>query len=208
MNKNEAQELTAQIRATAHGLWRLVAEAYDRKAWQALGYASWKDYATDELQMSESRSYQLVDTGRVMRAIGEVAGSEDVFQSVVVTARETARVKPHLSTFKKELTRAVKDGMSMEEAVEQVIENLPTAEKRAPRAPRAAGDVVIEGQIVEVKSQPEPEPIFTVPAPAARRPVAPAVAAPLFTAASTAVDQPVLPRGKKICTACDGHGYV
>lgn len=207
MNKSEAQQLTAQIRATAHGLWRLVAEAYDRKAWQALGYASWKDYATEELQMSESRSYQLIDTGRVMRAIGQVAG-EEVFDSVVVTARETARIKPHMSTFTREFEAAVKDGASPEEAVELALEALPNKEPAQPRGPR-----IIEGRPISSRTtaQPEIDPAaFFIPAPAAKRTVLPAAVATPFSAPSAAVDQPMprVPAGRKVCTTCDGHGYI
>lgn len=189
MNRAEATALTQQIRATAHGLWKLVAEAYDRKAWQALGYTGWKQYAEEELQMSESRSYQLVDTGRVMRAIGEVAG-ESAFESVVVTARETAKIKPHLSTFKKEVQKAVKDGVPVEDAVETAIQNLPIVEKKE----RRKADIVLpDGTQIDVKKQviEEPEPqvpawvaSHTVPAPAPA--AAPVVASP-FAAPTGAV---------------------
>lgn len=208
MNKAEAQELTAQIRAQGHLLWRLVAEAYDRKAWQALGYTGWKEYATVELDMSESRSYQLVDTGRVMRAIGEVAG-EGVFDQLVVTARETAKVKPHLSTFKREVQKGLKAGLDAPQAVDAAIASLPETEKRptGPRAPRAD---VVEGEIVSEQAPvvlPDLGAITRVPAPAAARPVP----APLFSAPEDpeqTFTRPRPPKGKKVCTACEGHGYV
>jgi hypothetical protein len=204
MNKSEAQALTAQIRSTAHGLWRLVAEAYDRKAWQALGYSGWKEYAEVELQMSESRSYQLVDTGRVMKAIGEVAGSEEVFETIVVTARETAKIKPHMSTFKRSLESYLKDGIDTADAVGYAIESLPVTEPRH-RAPREA-DIVIDGQVIEVKGSRElPE---IIPASSGGKREAVAIPVPLFTG-GTQIDQPIKPpRGKKVCSHCEGRGYV
>lgn len=208
MNRSEAQALTAQIRSTATGLWRLVAEAYDRKAWQAMGYSGWKEYAELELQMSESRSYQLVDTGRVMRAIGEVVGSEEVFETIVVTARETAKVKPHLSSFKKELSEYVKDGVDPVEAVEMAIENLPTTEKKQ-RGPR-----VIDGEIVAThpdEDHAEPDLPQLVISGSAGSGKSSAVVAPLFSAAEGAPEAwtpKTVPAGKKVCKSCRGHGYV
>jgi hypothetical protein len=204
MNRSEAQALTAQIRSTAHGLWRLVAEAYDRKAWQALGYSGWKEYAEVELQMSESRSYQLVDTGRVMRAIGEVAGSEDVFETVVVTARETAKIKPHMSTFKRELESLLKDGLKASEAVEFAIQALPVTEPRH-REPR-----VIEGELerpTTTTKQQEQLPELVLAQARGGAPAAP-IGLPLFSGPGQA-DQPMkAPKGRKVCPTCSGHGYV
>jgi hypothetical protein len=205
MNKSEAQALTAQIRSTAHGLWRLVAEAYDRKAWQALGYSGWKEYAELELQMSESRSYQLVDTGRVMKAIGEATQTEEVFETIVITARETAKIKPHLSTFKKDVTEYVKDGLDPAEAVDLAIENLPTPEPRAPREPR-----VIEGDVVPQQVEDEPKlPELVIAQAKGGRPVVP-IGLPMFSGPGDSAQPiaPKAPRGKKICPTCGGHGYV
>jgi len=140
LNKREAQELTTRIKATANGLWMLVSEAHDRQAWRALGFESWKAYAVTELEMSESRSFQLIDTGRVMKAIGEVVNPE-ALDIVTVTARETQKVKPHLSTFKTTVRDLVKDGMDAGEAVRVAIQALPTPEKRH-RAPKADPNVI------------------------------------------------------------------
>lgn len=181
MNKSEATELTARIRQTAGTLWQLVAEAHDRKAWAALGYESWKDYIVTELQMSESRSYQLVRTGRVMRAIAEVTGDAEVLSTTVVTARETAKVIPHLTTFKKELRKAIGDGMGVQEAVQEAIYELPGG-RPAPKT--------IEGEVVDPK-QADWE-----------RRLAEAQAAQRRDKKATTKTEP------KICTHCHGTGYI
>ena len=202
LNRAEATALTQQIRATAGSLWQLVAVAYDRKAWQALGYSSWKDYATEELQMSESRSYQLIDTGRVMKAIGDVVGDVSVLESVTVTARETAKVKPHLSLFQRELKKAIKDGVDPEEAVQQVITSLPTREKveRGPRQPK-----VVEGEVVS-DEQPEQNDLLAAyeAEQEARRKRGRAVVLDPFSGKT----ETTIPKGRSICATCNGAGYV
>lgn len=197
MTKSEALALNAQIRATARGLWQLVAEAYDRKAWQALGYASWKDYAAQELQVGESRAYQLVDTGRVMKVISEAAGSEDVFETVLVTARETAKIKPHMSTFKKELRAALKDGMDPAAAVGVAIQALPMASPPVarPRHEQPSGIIdaePIRSSVIEPVRQAaaKPGPRVAIPSPFSN----PA--------------QPAQPKDRKVCPMCSGHGFV
>lgn len=64
LSAEDARELTDRIRRMVGLLWELVTEAHERKAHKALGYATWKDYVAAEFQMSESRSYQLLDQAR------------------------------------------------------------------------------------------------------------------------------------------------
>lgn len=52
----------------------LTLDAYERKAWQVLGYASWREYAKTEFSMGQSHAYRLLDQGRVIRALEEAAG--------------------------------------------------------------------------------------------------------------------------------------
>lgn len=112
---DEARALTERIRSTADALWALLLEAHERQAWKALGYGRWEDYVAAELDMSRSRSYQLLDQGRVVREI-EAAVAEVVAVSTVVdtgiTEREARDVKPHLA----EVTEAIKDRLTGEAA--------------------------------------------------------------------------------------------
>lgn len=70
----EARDLTNRIRSTAEGLASLLQEAYKREAWRALGYASWRDYATTELDILQSYAYRLLDQAKVIAAIQDAAG--------------------------------------------------------------------------------------------------------------------------------------
>jgi len=69
LNEDDARALTETIRSAADVLWVLIARAHAGKAWAAMGYDSWADYVGSEFDMSRSRSYQLLDQGRVVREI-------------------------------------------------------------------------------------------------------------------------------------------
>lgn len=71
LSPEEARELTATIRSAAEMMWVLIARAHHGRAWEALGYESWGSYVRAEFDMSRSRSYQLLDQGRVIAAIEE-----------------------------------------------------------------------------------------------------------------------------------------
>jgi hypothetical protein len=69
LNEDDARALTETIRSAADVLWVLIARAHAGKAWSAMGYDSWADYVGSEFNMSRSRSYQLLDQGRIVREI-------------------------------------------------------------------------------------------------------------------------------------------
>lgn len=83
MSKIEARGLTDRIKRQSHDLAELLVMAQDREAWRALGYRSWADYAQVEFDYSRSRLYELLNEGRINRALDE--GS-------TVTAREAKEV--------------------------------------------------------------------------------------------------------------------
>jgi hypothetical protein len=53
----------------AERLWRKLAELRDGKADEVLGYKTWHAYCAAEFDIGKSRSYQLLDAGRVARAL-------------------------------------------------------------------------------------------------------------------------------------------
>lgn len=148
LNQEEARMLTTEIQRTSVRLWLLVTEAHDRSAHFALGYDSWDDYVRAEFKMSPSRSYQLVDTGHVMRELA-VAGI-DVDTMPPPPTRVVARVKDRLPEVRKAARAAHKAG---EDPV-KVLRDM-AREPRAPRAPsvpkaRAGGDAdVIEPDAID-----------------------------------------------------------
>jgi len=48
LSPEQARRLTDRIKASVEAIWELVIEAYQLRAWDALGYASWDDYCTRE----------------------------------------------------------------------------------------------------------------------------------------------------------------
>jgi hypothetical protein len=105
LTEEEARNLTTQIQRTSARLWLLVTEAHDRKAHQALGYDTWADYVRAELNMSESRSYQFLDTGHVMKALASAGVNVDSFSPPPV--RVVNRVKDRLTEVRKVAAQAV-----------------------------------------------------------------------------------------------------
>jgi hypothetical protein len=117
LDATAARELTDRIKASANQLWVLLLEAHERRAWISLGYASWAAYVHAEFRISRSRSYQLLDQGRVIRALQSVSTSVDI------TEAQARDLKPRLG----EVTEAVRSRVAAEasgsvaDAVEQVI---------------------------------------------------------------------------------------
>lgn len=83
MTEGEARALTDQIIETTETLWGLISEAYQKRAWAALGYESWEDYVAVEFgseRLSVSRAERpsvvgiLREAGLSFRAIADVTG--------------------------------------------------------------------------------------------------------------------------------------
>lgn len=78
-----ARRLTDQLRLGLEGVWELAIEAWDGRAWVALGYGSWDEYCTREFgqcrirlprQEREEVLAPLSDAGMSTRAIGSLTG--------------------------------------------------------------------------------------------------------------------------------------
>lgn len=151
LNEEEARRLTTQIQRTAARLWLLVTEAHDRKAHLALGYETWADYCKAELGISESRSYQFLDTGHVMKALA--AAGVDVENFNPPPTRVVARVKDRLTDVRKAAVAAIRDDENGDPmaAVDTAIRALarePRRDDGASTAAEAVNDTDLE---------PEPE---------------------------------------------------
>ncbi len=69
LEESAARALTDRIREGAENLGRMLLEAYEGGAHTALGYASWGAYFEAEFGHKKSKAYQLLEAGRVVRAI-------------------------------------------------------------------------------------------------------------------------------------------
>jgi len=78
-----ARQLTDRIKVTLGVGWELTKEAYNTRAWAALGYATWDEYCTrefgdDRLRLPRETRQEVVaslrDSGLSLRAIGAATG--------------------------------------------------------------------------------------------------------------------------------------
>ena len=69
LSRDEAEQLTNQIRSASEVLWVLLLRAHEGRAWEALGYARWLDYVKAEFDLSRSHAYRLLDAARMERAL-------------------------------------------------------------------------------------------------------------------------------------------
>jgi hypothetical protein len=124
IDETDARDLTERIRAaacTANRVCSLLVEAHERRAWSALGYLTWSDYIRAEFRLSRSRSYELLDHGRVLRELEAATGLSGIPD---ISAYAAAQIKPYLA----EVTAAIRAraaGLSPEgiaRVAEQVVQ--------------------------------------------------------------------------------------
>jgi hypothetical protein len=95
MTADEARAITDRIKVDAAALWALIVEAFQRRAWDALGYASWHEYCVNEFDSTrihltrEERDEvvcSLRDAGMTLREIGKTV---DLSKDTVARALES-----------------------------------------------------------------------------------------------------------------------
>ncbi len=116
-----AEVLTQRIKTEISHVCLLLAEAHDRRAWAVLGHPTWDQYVRNEFGYSRSRSYEILDQARVVRAIQEAAGSASIPDLSAYAARQ---IKPYLQQVVNEIRdRVAAAGSRREykEIVNQVV---------------------------------------------------------------------------------------
>jgi hypothetical protein len=93
LDEPAARSLTERIKRAVGNTCLLLLEAHNRRAWSALGYATWEQYVRVEFGLSRSRSYELLDHGRLIRTIEAAAGVSGVADISTFAARQ---LKPRL----------------------------------------------------------------------------------------------------------------
>ncbi len=151
MTKVEAQAITERIRSAVDSLGVLVEQAHDRRAWKALGYATWEAYVSKEFGFTRQRSYQLLDQGRMTKAIAEAAG--DLTTDVVIPEAAAREIKPVIEEVTADVAARVEAGQEPAEAVEEAV----AAGRAKAKEERAAKKVEHERKAEETKAQFSPE---------------------------------------------------
>lgn len=145
LTAEEARALTTEIQHVTVRTWLLVAEAHERKAWKALGYSSWKQYVTEELRMSEPRSFQLLDQAKIMQEL--TRAGMDPIAIEPPPARVVQRVKGDIKGVRRVIKKALKQGGDTDPTIvidalrELAAANAPEKPARAPRRERVIEQV-------------------------------------------------------------------
>jgi len=120
----DARALTETIRSGLKEVALLLLEAHERRAWAVLGYHSWEAYARQEFGMSRSRSYEILDQGRVILQLQAAAG---LGTPPIVSPYAASQIKPHLSEVLNEIqnrTHACASSQQAETIIFEVIANV------------------------------------------------------------------------------------
>jgi hypothetical protein len=104
LNEAAARQLTMRIKTEIRQVCVLLLEAHDRYAWKALGYASWELYVRQEFGYSRSRSYELLNQGRIVKVVQDASGSVAI---PYISAYAAGQIKPHIDEVVDEIRRKV-----------------------------------------------------------------------------------------------------
>lgn len=135
LSKTEATKLTKKIKEATDHLWYLLIDAHEGKAWRALGYASWEAYVKAEFGMGRSRSYQLLDQGKVVEALRDATG--DLSTSVDISEAAARDLKDDLPAVTGAIKARVDAGEDPKKAVADTVTEARAAKEKA-KAEQAA----------------------------------------------------------------------
>ncbi|MDH2424857.1 hypothetical protein [Sphaerisporangium sp. TRM90804] len=151
LGEDEARLLTEQIKAATEQLYSLLLRAHEGQAWSALGYDSWRDYAMTEFGMSQSRAYQLLDHGRVVRALETVPEKADLDSTIVEVDQLPGPVRVPTESQARELAPLLDKPEKLRETWNHAVQG--AGGKPTAAAVRQAREVVA----------PKPTPLRTAP---------------------------------------------
>jgi hypothetical protein len=139
ISEADAKDLTTRIRDGLGEFPLLLLEAHQRRAWIPLGHRSWEQYVRFEFNLSRSRSYELLDQARVIRALRLAAPTQRI---PPISALAATQIKPVLGEVLDEVRRHVSSEQQahVSTPIEGVVRDV-VARARArvaiSRAPRA-----------------------------------------------------------------------
>jgi hypothetical protein len=157
LTRDEARELTDEVKGDAAALWTKLVRLYEGKAHKALGFRSWGAYYEAEFGGSASRGYQLLNAGRVFEKLP--IGTDLVqrpHDSTIVERPSSEAVLRELSPILRNAGDAVKE--AWEESVEEA-NGQPTAKQVRDVVRRRSGMAVVPSP----PELPAPKPEWTVP---------------------------------------------
>ena len=81
LDKAQARALTDTIKRDAAALWFKLLDAYERRAWEALGYDNWATYCGTEFGFGKAHGYRLLKAARVHQAVGLHVETRDMTEA-------------------------------------------------------------------------------------------------------------------------------
>lgn len=103
LSANQARELTDRIKTGMEVMWELIKEAYQSRAWSALGYSSWDDYCGREFGSSRIKLPR-EERQEVVSSMREIGMSTRAIASATGVSRPTIIKDSRESSGGKELT--------------------------------------------------------------------------------------------------------
>lgn len=178
-----ARELTSKIKKNTAAYARLIHQAWEQKVWLPLGYPSFQEWLSEELGLSRSRGYQLINIAVMeerMRTVG--TGLPDAFILSDLSTRLITHfgVEEFLALYEPSATGSAEEN---EEAFLTVLASLRAAPSNGnvtalpvPQSPDHAAAMAVAALMAQASDLPSPDEVDTARLPVARGKVRDALA--------------------------------
>ena len=164
MNRDQAAEATNRVNAYAKRLPQVVKEAFDGRAWEALGYESWDDYVDDALVITRRYANMLLAAAVNLELLAEMFDVDvDLFglPERVLRGIDAGTMVPAISEALAELTEDVTDGDRVE-VIESTVRTETKKVTKTKQEAKAATEGIAAARArreAEAQKPPEPEPV-------------------------------------------------
>ncbi|MGP4009183.1 hypothetical protein [Streptomyces sp. 4N124] len=89
--RDRARQLTDEIKTTLTAAWDLIMEAWETRAWVALGYDSWDDYCAEEFDSAQRLRLPREERAGIVTLMRAAGMSHRAIESATGVSRETVR---------------------------------------------------------------------------------------------------------------------
>ena len=112
---------TLEVKADAQRLWAKLLRLYEGGAHIALGYASWAEHCEREFHIGKARSYQLLQSARVIQQL-PVTSQLTLTQSTNVDSLKVTSQVPESEAIARELVPLLGNPQALDEAWNEAVE--------------------------------------------------------------------------------------
>lgn len=166
LDRVQARALTAQIResiAAVERAWAVLAErvrrAHDGRAWIALGYTSWGQYAEAEFGIGRAHAYRLIDIAataeHLLSAAASVTGMSPARDSLTLSGRALLDIRGQLDQVAAALARladqARHEGRELTEADVAELLRRAVTRVRTPSLPRSPSPLAGDSRVRQAR---------------------------------------------------------